>query len=253
MSVKVTPPSTDFCQCTDGAGLPDAAAVNDTELPAVTGTLLGCVVIDGAVCTVKVPTFEVAAPAGLVNTARTRDPSSPAVTVNESDVLVAPGIAANVAPPSVDFCHCTDGAGLPDAVAVNDTELPAVTAAFSGCVMIDGAVCTVNVPAFEVAAPTELVNTARYEAPLSPAWAVNVSGELVAPGMSVNVVPPSTDLCHCTDGAGLPDAPAVNDTDAPAVTVALSGCVVTAGAARTVKVTGFEYGGPPSRLTTCAL
>ena len=41
--------------------------------------------------------------------------------------------------------------------------------------------------------------------------AANVRVVEVAPGMSLNVVPPSVLTCHCTVGAGVPVADALND------------------------------------------
>ena len=60
-----------FCHWNVGAGLPLAAAVNVTELPAVTVLLAGWVVIAGAVgaaFTVSVAAVDVALPAALVAT-----------------------------------------------------------------------------------------------------------------------------------------------------------------------------------------
>jgi hypothetical protein len=81
--------------------------------------------------------------------------------MNESDVLVAPGMSVNVVPPSVDLCHCTEGAGLPEAAAVNDTDPPATTIALTGCVVTWGTVCTVNRTGAVSADPAGLVNAAR--------------------------------------------------------------------------------------------
>ena len=47
----------------------------------------------------------------------------------------------------------------------------------------------------EAAACIEFVHTARYSLPSCPADAVNESGVEVAPGMSLNFVPPSVDTC----------------------------------------------------------
>ena len=85
--------------------------------------------------------------------------------------------------------------------------------------MIEGAVLTVNVAAFEVAVPQLFVNTARYCLPLSAADAVNVYVVKVAFAIGVNVAPPSLDTCHCNDGEGKPVAVALNVTVAPAHTV----------------------------------
>src|SRR6266571_468058 len=55
----------------------------------------------------------------------------------------------------------------------------------------------------------------------------NVSVAEVAPEISVNVAPPSVLTCHCTVGAGVPVAAALNDADCPDVTVRLEGDAVT--------------------------
>src|SRR5436190_23584364 len=73
-----------------------------------------------------------------------------------------------------------------------------------------GARTTVRVAAAVVAVPLELVNTARYWLPLWPMAAGNDSVVPVAPGTSVNVPPPLVLTCHCTAGAGVPPAAAVN-------------------------------------------
>jgi hypothetical protein len=57
--------------------------------------------------------------------------------------------------------------------------------------------------------------------------AENVSVVEVAPGTSVNVAPPSVLTCHCTVGAGVPVAAALNDAVCPDVTVRLDGDAVT--------------------------
>jgi len=54
--------------------------------------------------------------------------------------------------------------------------------------------------------------------------------------MFVQLEPPLIETCHCTDGVGLPDAAAVNEAGAPAVTLWLVGFVVTTGALWTVNV-----------------
>ena len=78
--------------------------------------------------TVSVAALLVAVPAELVNTASYLLPLSASVvlaTVSVSDV--APVIGVNVAPPSVETCHCTVGVGVPDAAAVNVAVAPTVT------------------------------------------------------------------------------------------------------------------------------
>src|SRR5215467_1306627 len=57
--------------------------------------------------------------------------------------------------------------------------------------------------------------------------AANVRVVEVAPGMSVNVTPPSVLTCHCTVGAGVPVADALKDAFCPDVTVMLDGDDVT--------------------------
>jgi hypothetical protein len=58
----------------------------------------------------------------------------------------------------------------------------------------------------------------------------------VAPEIFAKVVPPFVLTCHCTVGVGLPLAAAVNAAVAPAVTLPLTGLVVTVGAKSTVNV-----------------
>ena len=57
------------CHCSDGAGKPLAAAVNDTTVPAQTFVLRGLVVTAGSLI-VSVATLEVLLPQVLENTAR---------------------------------------------------------------------------------------------------------------------------------------------------------------------------------------
>jgi hypothetical protein len=61
--------------------------------------------------------------------------------------LVAPARLLNVAPPSVLTCHCTDGVGLPVALAENDTLVPAIAETATGFDVITGRVFTVRVAA----------------------------------------------------------------------------------------------------------
>ena len=51
----------------------------------------------------------------------------------------------NVAPPSVETCHCTVGVGKPLAAAVNVAVPPEQVVWFVGCVVIAGASFTVSV------------------------------------------------------------------------------------------------------------
>ena len=75
---------------------------------------------------------------------------------------------------------------------------------------------------------------------LCEALAVKLSGLDVAPGMLVNVAPPLLLACHCSVGAGTPLAADVNDTDAPAQALVLTGLVVTTGAALIVRVATLD-------------
>jgi hypothetical protein len=52
---------------------------------------------------------------------------SAAVVVNVSGEDVAPTMLLNVAPPSVETCHCRLGAGAPPAAALNETLAPSHT------------------------------------------------------------------------------------------------------------------------------
>jgi hypothetical protein len=70
--VKVTPPSVETSHRTVGVGVPPAAAVNDTDVPAVVMTLAGLLVTVGGIftITVRVAPLVVAVPATFVKTAR---------------------------------------------------------------------------------------------------------------------------------------------------------------------------------------
>jgi hypothetical protein len=73
--------------------------------------------------------------------------------------------------------------------------------------------------------------------------------------MFVQLEPPLIETCHCTDGVGLPDAVAVNDAGSPAVTVLLSGCLVTSGllstaTANSVPVSCLRVGSVVSLIVT---
>ena len=81
---------------------------------------------------------------------------------------VAPPMLLQVLPPSVETCHWTVGAGVPEAAALNVTVVPETTLWPPGCDVTEGGVDTVNTAAAEVAEPAEFVNTARYVLPLSP-------------------------------------------------------------------------------------
>jgi hypothetical protein len=66
--------------------------------------------------------------------------------------------------------------------------------------------------------------------------------------MFVNVAPPLVLTCHCTVGAGWPEAAALNVAAAPAVTVTLIGLVVITGA----EAFGFELPAPHAPRTAQA-
>ncbi len=89
-------------------------------------TIAGVVMVAmGKGFTVKVAAVDVTVPHGFVKVARNRFPLSVEVGENVYVLLVAPATLANVAPPSLLTCHCTEGAGVPLAEAVNETGLAA--------------------------------------------------------------------------------------------------------------------------------
>ena len=144
--------------------------------------------------------------------------------VKLSGLLVAPGMLVN--PPPLLACHCSDGAGVPLAAAVNDATAPAQTFVLFGSVVTTG-LLIVRVATVEVLLPQVLENTARNWLLLCETLAVKLSGLLVAPGIFVN--PPPLLACHCSVGAGLPLAAALKLARLPAQTVRFVGFVVTLG------------------------
>src|SRR5262245_6948097 len=78
-----------------------------------------------------------------------------------------------------------------------------------------GRATTVRVAALVVALPAELVNAARNWLPLWVSAAVKFRVSLVAPGMSLNVAPPSVLTCHCAFGVGKPEATAAKVATLP--------------------------------------
>ena len=223
------------------------------ETRVTTGAVLATTV------TVSVAALDVAVPVELVNTARywfpLIDVDVDGVTTVRVPVVLPASVVSlvNVVPPSVDTCHCTVGAGLPDAAAVNVAVEPAVTEVLAGCVVTAGVAVTVSVATLVVAVPAEFVNTARYCVPF---WAVVVDATVsvvdVAPLMFVNVELPLGADCHCTVGAGVPEAAAVNVAVLPAATVTLVGCVVITGAALTVSVAGLDVAVPTELVNTAS-
>jgi hypothetical protein len=176
---------------------------------------------------------------------------APVVPVMLSVVEVAPAKFVK-APPLALTCHCTVGVGEPDAAAVNIAVAPAATVTFAGLVVIVGTVfaaVTVKVAAVVVAMPDALVKTARYSFPLRAAVVPTMLsvGE-AAPAMFVKLTPPFVLACHCTVGAGWPEAAAVNVAAAPAVTVTLMGFVAITGA----EAFGVEFPAPHAARTAQA-
>ena len=153
--------------------------------------------------------------------------------VKLSGLLVAPGIFVNPLP--LLACRCRVGAGVPLAVDVNKTTVPAQTFVLSGSVATL-ALLIVSVATLEVRLPQVLENTARNWLLLCEMPEVKLNGLLVAPGMFVN--PPPLLACHCS--AGAPLAAAANDTTAPAQTFVLTGFVVTTAAILTVSAATAE-------------
>jgi hypothetical protein len=82
-------------------------------------------------------------------------------------------------------CHCTDGAGVPDAAAVNVAVAGATTVTFAGLVVIAGAEFTVSVAGVDVALPAEFVKTASYRLAFCEAVVVKVNVAEVAPDTGV--------------------------------------------------------------------
>src|SRR5690348_10127702 len=76
-----------------------------------------------------------------------------------------------LAPPSVDRCHCTVGAGKPDAAAMKLTEFPLFTVWFDGLVVTAGAWLTVTVSVWVPFGftPLEAVRLSGYTPPVPAA------------------------------------------------------------------------------------
>jgi hypothetical protein len=182
----------------------------------------------GPLMTDSVAGFDVVLPTELVNTASNWVPVSVNAGVKVYEVEVAPLIGVKLDAPDASDSHWTAGAGLPDAAAVKVTGTPTVAVSDVGDLVTLGTKSTVSVATFDVVLPTELVNTASYRVPLSPATGVNEYEVEVAPLIGVKFDAP-TAFNHCTVGAGLPDAAAVKVTWLPAFTVWLCGWVVTTG------------------------
>ncbi len=110
---------------------------------------------------------------------------------------------------------------------------------------MNGTVAMVSVAASLVTVPTALVNTARNLTPLSELLSpLRLSLSEVAPLRLVYVAPSFVERCHCTVGAGLPEAFASIVVCAPSSTYLLSGCWVTAGLTSTVSVAALLVATP---------
>src|SRR5258708_5627443 len=111
-------------------------------------------------------------------------------------------------------------------------------------------VLTVKVAAAVAGDPHEFVKTARYWFPFCPAVAVKLRVVEIAPGMLLKVAPAFVLPCHCTVGAGVPLAAAVNVAVWVAKTVRLAGFAVTAGATLTVRRAALEGAVPAPVVNT---
>src|ERR1019366_889682 len=87
-----------------------------------------------------------------------------------------------VSPVSVESCHCSVGAGLPEQATVNAAVLGDVTDTLVGCVVTWGVVLTVRVAALLVVEPAVLAQMDRY-------W-LAFCGSDVGVRVSVGEVPP---------------------------------------------------------------
>ncbi len=104
----------------------------------------------------------VAVPELLVKTALNFHPSMDLPTpLSLSVVLVWPTRFLYVAPPSVDSCHWTVGAGFPEALEVKIASWLSCAKTSAGCCVTSGFEFTVSVAALLVALPALFVNTAR--------------------------------------------------------------------------------------------
>src|SRR5262249_5607652 len=190
----------------------------------------GCVVMLGAALTWSLAGPLEALPSPLVKTALYRLPFCAAVVVKVSVGAVAPAMLVKLAPPSLLTCHCTVGAGVRVAAAVNVAVLPAAAVWFAGWIVTTGAVLTVKLAGLLAALPAVLVKTASYRLPFCAAVGLlMISVVEVAPAMLAKVRPPSVLTRHCTGGAGVPLAAAANLTELPALTVWFAGWVVKTG------------------------
>jgi hypothetical protein len=127
---------------------------------------------------------------------------------------VLPFVPDRVHTPAAEVASNEKTTGLPEAppVAARVAVPPTVPGAGAVKVIVWAIPVTVNVAGELVAVPTGLVKTASYSLPL---WEIVVAGRArvpeVAPPIGVQVAPLSVEDCHCTVGAGFPEAAAVKD------------------------------------------
>src|SRR6185503_20264582 len=115
-------------------------------------------------------------------------------------------LAEVIVPFTIDHAYVVAPAGP---AAVLPVEFAQTCAGVGVIVGVAGLALTVNV-AVVCALPAALVKVARYRLPLWPVLAVKLSVFEVARGISVKETPPLLETLHCTVGAGLPLADAVN-------------------------------------------
>jgi hypothetical protein len=203
---------------------PVTTTVNVAGFGAMTVWLEGPLTVQGVVDVYTNGVVVTVPLASLITASNSVPLAVPAGIVNVHDV--APAIAVNVeAPGSSSYHWIVAGGPVQVTVSAGVPEVDSV-----GPVHFSGAV-TVSVAGCVVAEPLGLVNTASYSVPDT---AVVVAGVVyvseVAPAIGVKPLAPGACDSHCTVGAGLPLAAAVNVAVAPASTVVPTGCVVTAGA-----------------------
>ena len=116
--------------------IPAPPGADSNELPQLFDTEIDGA--DGIGLTVNIAALDVAVPAIFVHTARYLLLLSAVVVVNDSVLLVAPGILVQVLPFGLS-CHCTVGAGPPLAPELNVATAPAHNVCEDGCVVICGA------------------------------------------------------------------------------------------------------------------
>ncbi len=138
-----------------------------------------------------------------------------------------------------------------EVVAVKLAVEPAQTVELLGFPVMTGVVVTVRVAAALATFDWQtLVKRARNWWLLSAAVTVNVYVVEVAPAMSLKVVPPSVESCHCTVGLGLPEAAAVKLALVPLQAVVFVGSVVTTGGVLTVSVAAVVFVEPQTSVKT---